>query len=103
VRSFLQFSYYKRAQRLARLQQGKPVSALTSAVSWVELLAQEQDLSMLRPHSTQISLLTYSNVDVYAVLVTAFVLIIYILFAVIRFICRCICCRKRVAGKNKRD
>src|SRR5271168_4537642 len=97
-----------RAQRLARLQQGKPVSALTSAVSWVELLAQEQDLSMLRPYSTQISLLTYTNLDVYAVLFTACALLIYIVFFVIRCTCRRTCCRpkpttNRGGAKNKRD
>ena len=83
-----------RSRRLARLQQNKPVSALTSAVTWVELLAQEKDLTMLRPYSTQMNFLSRNSLDVYAVFLTVITTVTLITFVLVRCLCRVCCCRK---------
>src|SRR5262245_4732125 len=99
--SIVTCSYARNARRLAQLQQRKPVSALEEALSWVELLAEFQDLSMLRSRAGEVPLFVYKQLDVLTILAVIDAVIIAVLY----WCCRTCCCRARsTAAKsaNKR-
>jgi len=55
-------SYAKHARRLGALIQAKPITSLEMAMSWVELLAEFQDLSMLQPQSKNLNFIAFKQV-----------------------------------------
>lgn len=83
-------SYRKNIKRLSALHRDSPMSAMDTAIFWIEYVIRNKGAAHLRAVGFSLPWYSYFSLDVAAF----FIAFIWVFVKVTRFVCRVICCRK---------
>lgn len=83
-------SYQENIKRLSELHRDRPVSAMDTAIFWIEYVIRHKGAAHLRSVGFSLPWYSYFSLDVAAF----FMVLIWVFVRVSRFVCRIICCRK---------
>ncbi|KAL2094260.1 hypothetical protein ACEWY4_008979 [Coilia grayii] len=89
-------SYRANMRRLSRLHRDQPVAPLDLAVFWVEFVMRNKGATHLRTDSYKLPWYAYHSVDVILTLLSAAGLLLFTIFAAIRYVCHRMCYRKKM-------
>ncbi|XP_062861227.1 UDP-glucuronosyltransferase 2B31-like [Trichomycterus rosablanca] len=89
-------SYSINMQRLSSLIKDKPVHPLDNAIFWIEFVMRHKGASHLRTESYKMPWYIYYSVDVVAFLILVALGSVFVIFAIIRYVCCRPCMKTRV-------
>lgn len=86
--------YQKKAKELSKIWKDRPLSAMDTAVFWVEYVAKHQGRVHLRPPTVELNIIEYLMLDVIFILGVLSVITV----CVLRFLCK----NKNKFNKNRK-
>ena len=94
------FSFAKNAKDASDRYRDQPMTPLETATFWVEYVIRHKGANHLKSGSQELSFLQYHNIDVFATMLLAPILVIYLLT---KMLFRCCRCGKRAEAKIKKN